>query len=487
METKLFTFPPVNGLENETRPVYLLYGVDRTFSEHHVSDERLMKCLWQEMGAIAMQRKDSRFTANGSKVYWDDHGPEYAGPECKDPIESNTYFVANDEMYLRGLIEYGIQTSERLGRPLLLYYNRRNTDKNDNSWATHDSVSIANQYADRVMATTSALNRGVQETEAPATILIKHLLRSSFMTGAGAITSKGPRFGQKIDTVRNYSLYAFSSTLFRIDKLHGARFEARASDRSMLNAGNVLRVGSTVLVAALGQTPLAYHLNDKTPITSPRQGSSYNGIPLGLDRMFTPGVWTSQYIEAADMEQRFAEYAIEQLPNFMTVPVPYMTIAKEWYRYCEDFKAVVRRQAPIDILADRADWARKMGLVLDYWAQDPGKRTVTDDGAQKIDHQYALTSVKIHGRHGRATHGPGVQDRANLQLPFTPSRAAVTQAYETPPATRAAARVQRIQAGRHSGLEVRADWHAVKIGSSRRRLQPNYNYNYPDYQQKANP
>lgn len=432
--SRSLNFPPVVSSEYETRPTFWVNDGDG-YQKTLVEPVDLVNAMAEspdalgQFGVVAMK--------NGGIVYSDSKGPEFGHPECASPSELVKHSIAMDEGYKEFLARYALLLAAgHSDTGVMARLHRRVVDSDLNTWACHDNISISKDLA-TILGTTP---RNQQSDINPhAALLLRHLMWRSFISGAGLVTPNGLRFAQKVDSVKSFNEYGFLSSYFRVDSMHGARLETRCSDRNLNNTAAVLRVGGAATMAAILQTPLVHRVHTGDRVIRPEQGSDFNTLDLMLDGTIKP---SRPLIQAVDGEQRILD-AAQYLPNYMDVPKEYKGMVDEWRKYCDDFTKVMAGEATIDLIADRADWARKMQLVLEYVAEDPRKRKLTDIGARGVDMAYDATTILARGGKVGAKDGQGVKDQRNADMPYTPDAEAVELARTTPPDTRAADRVRQ--------------------------------------------
>ncbi len=468
-------FPPVVSIEFEERPS-LQVSTEGRMKTPEIETEVMLNLLGITSGIIGR----TGFTHNGSRLYKDVNA-EIGFPECRDPFELVAYLRAHDENMVEALSSLAAAAVCRYGAfgesTVSVGHRRRVMDAEENTWACHDNISISKALFRALQLDLPDTFTNVDITNRPATLLMKHLMMRSFISGAGRVGFDGLRYAQKFDTVEDVIGYDHRSYLYRRDRHQGHRLEIRCSDRNVNNAATVLRVGGAALVAALMSTPLVNELfayAGQLPAFG-KAAHLFNSAMITPDRTITmtPGIR-----RAVDFERRLAETSLDKLPRYMEVPEAYLAIAAMWLTYVEDFQKVLRGEATIDLLADRSDWARKFGLVLDYVAKDPDNRCMTDATARKIDHYYDATILTRKGSKLVRVDGPGVKDQCDESLPCTPHADDVGRAHYTPPDTRAQMRVKALTLG----LAVKeGNWQMIIYRLSNDKelvftLYPTYNY-----------
>lgn len=439
-------FPEIVSCEDELRPavgVLTEHGVIDQFDAHDFIIDYLGPCA----GIIPQ----TEFTINGSRIYFDD-GPEISKPECRDPAEVVLYTRAADCAVEDALIANALSEHAKVGGTVVARYYRRNIDTNGNTWGCHDNISIPR-------ALHTILSEGLDlQANLETDVLLKHLARRSFIAGAGMVTDRGHiRFAQKVDHLQFLVHYLE----LKDDEGHDSRLEIRCSDRSVKNATTALRIGSTTLVAAMLQTPLAARMDDNHPLDLLNDGTSFSRVKLLSDGTIRP---SDAHWIAVDSEQRNAEYALGSLNKYMKVPEAYMAIAGMWYQYCEDFRSILRGEATIDLLSDRSNWAAMARLVLDYRHESTESARVKQAKSQMIDMGYGATTILVRGGAIGVKQGPGVRSQTDPSQPYALSDKAVAKALVTPPETRAMDRASRLRAASRKGYFIEnATWRSAKV------------------------
>jgi hypothetical protein len=363
-------------------------------------------------------------------------------PECRDPVELNDYAIATDEIFLGALTTYAVELHDKTGKDIVARYPRRTVDSAGNVWACHDNFSVPEWFA-RVLEKNA---NSVHSRSEAAELLLRHLVDRPFLSGAGHMNPDGSwRFAQKADSVLSVFNYGFVSSHFRTDYEHGTRLEVRDSDRNVLSAAEALRVGSTALVLAIAQTPEAHQLIDKTQATYAGDGRLGNKLVVNPDGTLQS---SERLRVSADNERRYAEFCLNQLGNYVNVKPRYRKLAADWYAYCEDFGDVLRGKKPIDVLADRSDWARRRRQSLDYEAELAGLKLSDRQRSAKLRARamtYDTTTVLVRGGKTSRSDGPGVRAQLDEKLPYATTQEAVARAKVRPPRTRASHRTHVLQ------------------------------------------
>jgi len=151
------------GIENE-------YGVTCTFKgQRRLSPDEVARYLFRRV--VSWGRSSNVFLRNGARLYLDvGSHPEYATPECDDPVELITHDKAGERV-LEGLL---VDAQRRLhddGVVGDVYLFKNNTDSAGNSYGCHENYLVGRQG----------------EFGRMADVLIPFLVTRQVITGAGKV------------------------------------------------------------------------------------------------------------------------------------------------------------------------------------------------------------------------------------------------------------------------------------------------------------
>jgi proteasome accessory factor A len=151
------------GIENE-------YGVTCTFKgQRRLSPDEVARYLFRRV--VSWGRSSNVFLRNGARLYLDvGSHPEYATPECDDPVELITHDKAGERV-LEGLL---IDAQRRLrddGVVGDVYLFKNNTDSAGNSYGCHENYLVGRQG----------------EFSHMADVLIPFLVTRQLIAGAGKV------------------------------------------------------------------------------------------------------------------------------------------------------------------------------------------------------------------------------------------------------------------------------------------------------------
>ncbi|WP_336251072.1 proteasome accessory factor PafA2 family protein [Stomatohabitans albus] len=123
------------GLEVE----YGLIGICADGSA--IDDETLGAALFDRI-----QRRSGHrdiFLENGGRLYLDvGNHPEYATPECIDPLDAITYERAGMTIMHKLVQRTQTKLTEAMGQPVMLHLLRNNVDSHGHSWGYHENYSV---------------------------------------------------------------------------------------------------------------------------------------------------------------------------------------------------------------------------------------------------------------------------------------------------------------------------------------------------------
>ncbi len=348
-------FPEVMGVEEETG---LMVNHGSGWEDPNI----LAGNISDYMPPIAFSGTSSLFLQNGGLIYPGGgvgvHGAdnvERATPECTGLSEVAAYIQANGRLMVEIATNYAQKMSCANGARTQVRIQRRVVDSHNNRKACHDNFGVNNvhEYID-----------GIKRH-----VLVGHLATRSFITGAGHVTAHGLRYAQKIDGLKDIYGYGYEGYMYRTAGRGGSyydttgdRLEVRCSDINISPWAIVMRLGATGLLMASLETPLAQQIYGMSPARDPLQlAREMNRVPINEDGVFTPNRDTMQ---AVDFQERLADMYLDDLQLYIELPIEYYSIALELKRYCEDYRKVLKNQAPLSLLADRSDMAAKFTKIL---------------------------------------------------------------------------------------------------------------------------
>lgn len=410
-------------------------------------------------------RATDDFLTNGARLYVGgaQEGEEFyntnietATAECASPLELVRHMRAADfliqtvsENYAKSISSHGLDVTVRR--------HHRVVDAQGNRKGLHDNFGLSREQLNILRAADKELLPELRW----------HLATRSFVTGALHVRGHKLHFAQKIGGLVSVGGYGYMGTMYRMDSTNGTpRVEVRCGDPNISDWASWVRIGSSALVLALMQTPLAQEL--KAPMLEDfsliDRAKEMNSLRLDDDGELAVKKGDPLY-RAIDFQDRLADLSLDKLQLYVDeLPIEYFQIANELKKYCDDVRKVMSGEAPTSLLADRADWAAKLQIIqgdIERTRQAGERRFLGDIRSQAMDLRY--DHISVHASHGelqRPTVGFGFKKRAKGGFRKTVSEAEVQQAYRKPPSgTRAKLRADILQ----HYLVTECDWQELTV------------------------
>lgn len=410
------------------------------------------------------------FLQNGSKIYaggaadYDElTNIERATAECISPEQVSLCLRASEILLIKTVSNYLTEISVNQPEVKTTRIQRRVIDSYGNRKGCHDNFGISPNSP-------IALHGNLP----PA--VLTHLASRSFITGAGLITEFGTNLAQKVGGLEKAEGYGNFGTMYRMTTVDGTpRVEIRCNDINLSDWATEVRLGSTALAIALNQTALGSKLQGMTRHESLQMAQRMNDIKLSADGLVQPSDFLNK---AVDFQQAQADLVLTKLGQYTDYPPDSLDkTAQAVYDYCDDFRRVLRREATIETLADRADWAAKFSYILrrmNQDVQDGQPRSLTDYTSQAGDLQYDY--MKISANNGRLQpihlgYGYRLRNAGHFKhRGFT--EAQLSKAYYQPPAeTRAAIRGKIIK----KYFVAECDWNYALVHDGSHRVKFTFN------------
>jgi proteasome accessory factor A len=230
MERRIF------GLENE-------YGVTCTFKgQRRLSPDEVARYLFRRV--VSWGRSSNVFLENGARLYLDvGSHPEYATPECDDPVDLVTHDKAGERI-LESLLASAEQRLHEEGIAGSIYLFKNNTDSAGNSYGCHENYLVGRHG----------------EFARLADVLIPFLVTRQIICGAGKVLQT-PRGAVYCVSQRAEHIWeGVSSATTRSRPIINTRDEPHADaerfrrlhvivgDSNMNETTTLLKVGTTDLV-----------------------------------------------------------------------------------------------------------------------------------------------------------------------------------------------------------------------------------------------
>ena len=404
---------------------------------------------------IAYAGKRTLFLQNGGLIYpggtANAEAPdniERATPECTTPLQLAIYLQANEQLMVDMTENYVQKMSTKNRKPTSARIQRRVVDSDNNRKGCHDNFSDADPFE--------------YENGLKYPVLIGHLATRSFITGAGYVTPSGLRFAQKIDGLTDVVGYGYAGYMIRAvgggpyNDTTGSRLEVRCNDINISPWAIQMRLGSTALLMASLETPLAQRMYDMAPARDPLElATELNIAPITEHGEIKPSRLT---YTAVDFQERLADMYIHELGQYIEVPEEYADIALELKVYCQDYRKVLTSQATLSLLADRSDMAAKFTRILSapHYSLKQSKAR-TEAFRDDLLYDYIGIYMEDNG-FVRTRYGYGYKQRDRGGFLATPLKSAVANACTNPPKdTRAHLRGSLIKKYHTIG----AEWNSV--------------------------
>lgn len=371
---------------------------------------------------------------------------ERATPECGSPKEAATYIEANEKLLVSMLAKYARLTSE-WGYPQQARVHRRTVDPYGNTKACHDSVEIATpgwQYTFE----RNSVNRHV---------LLGFLATRSFIVGAGYVNDGNLYFAQKVQHLRSINGYGYFPSVYRdaSDSDTGPRFEFRANDINIQPWSLQARIGGSVLMLTMLQTPIGKRLAGYFPeATRENQEIAafkrFNRAPMDEEGNLKFSVDT---VRAIDFQERALELMADELPKYTEVPEEYLNIVESMREYCVTFRSILHGSQDISVLRNVSDIGAKFSTIARSLRKDHDfgiPRQAGDIRSQALDLRYDLIEVMPGSNPKKPVvrYGYGYKLREDNCARRAKDDAAAEKAIYTPPqSTRAKVRGSWIKSG----------------------------------------
>lgn len=289
---------------------------------------------------------------NGARLYVDHAHPEYAAPECGDPLEATLYDKAGELIMFRAAAT--VTATLDGGRRLLLHKN--NSDGKGNSYGAHENYLV--------------------DRSVPFGEIVHHmtafLVSRQIITGSGKVGSEHGRphvsyqLSQRADFFEEE--VGLETTLKRPivntrDEPHAdpnkyRRLHVIIGDATMSEVQTFVKLGSASLMlmaltdGALGE---AIRLTNAVSAVVKVSHDTTGQSPLDL----SDGTTTTPL----ELQWRYLELLEIYVGEAGLQPV-YKQVLSEWRGILEDLPK------GCDAVADRLDWAAKLSIMEAYRARD---------------------------------------------------------------------------------------------------------------------
>ena len=289
---------------------------------------------------------------NGARLYVDHAHPEYASPECINPLQAALYDKAGEVVLARAAASAQMLLED--GQRLLIHKN--NSDGKGNSYGAHENYLMARElpFGDIVRFFTS------------------YLVSRQVFTGSGKVGSENGRPTVDYQITQRADFFeeevGLETTLKRPiintrDEPHGdaskyRRLHVIIGDANMSEYQTFLKVGSAALVLAAiedGAIPDPLALAD--PVNTTWQVSHDTSLTKAYE------LADGGTVTAMDMQWQFHEWATKYARTVDLDPV-FETVLDNWEEVLTDLET-----DPVKT-ADRLDWTAKLNIINEYRQRD---------------------------------------------------------------------------------------------------------------------
>ena len=431
--------PLVIGNEEETG---MIVKLDGQYDEPYEIAENLSRYIPQHLLG-----SHDEYLTNGFRIYVggsEDFGRatniERSTPECILPEDLNKYIRVGEIIMDQVVENYIKETSMDTEDIVTVRLQRRVVDSYGNRKGCHDNFCIEND---------SEIGESLE--------LVPHLKQfiatRNFITGAGYFTEdEGVFYSQKIGGLDEVNGYGYRGTVGRIvQDVDTMRLEIRCNDINISDWATQVRLGGMGLMLALNELGeldrldnFTDNLNDYEYISTAK---NLNRMELSSDGQIS---MSKSQLRGLDYQQRVAELALKNINLYIDLPHNYRRVASEIYDYCDDMKKVIRGQADIKILSDRADWAAKFTQIRDGIEADRDfgiTRNFADIKSQATDLRYDYKEISGEGGNIIARKmGNGLKLRERGKFKVSINEKLIHSIQATPPSdTRAVLRAQILE------------------------------------------
>lgn len=363
---------------------------------------------------------------------------ELSTPECRSIQQVVVSTRVGELILLRG-VEQVVEHDEFVTAARI---QKRVVDSYGNTWGAHDNFGFETTAFDAIRRDQSAL--------------AQFLIARSFLIGAGMLYENGVyTFAQKPSGITSVSGYGFFGRYYRLapdDNETFKRIEISSVDANVSDWSARMRLGSAALffaAAASGQLPqLQPYLENLDGAQLLEKGRQLNIADVkNAERV----VLTRDQQRGVDMMQKLAEIYLERIgPNIDEKD--YGAIARELTAYCEDVRQVSAGKKSLADIADRADWAMKLLIITRRMERNHAEgisRRFGDYQSRADDLAYDHVRVvpKQFDEGCFRDYGFGYKQRARGKFRYNVPEKLITDAYATPPDTRARLRSRLIGSG----------------------------------------
>jgi len=338
MERRIF------GIETE-------YGVTCTFEgQRRLSPDEVARYLFRRV--VSWGRSSNVFLRNGSRLYLDvGSHPEYATPECDDPVQLVTHDKAGERI-LEGLVVDAERRLTEEGVSGEVYLFKNNTDSAGNSYGCHENYLVGRQG----------------EFSRFSDVLIPFLVSRQLIVGAGKVlsTPRGARYclSQRAEHIWE----GVSSATTRSRPIINTRDEPHADaeryrrmhvivgDSNMSETTTLLKIGATDLVLRMIESGVVLRdLGLENPIRAIRE------ISHDITGRRTVRLLNGRELSALDIQREYFEKAAEFAERRDLLAGVHGQVLDLWER---TLNAIEKDDLPS--ISREIDWVAKHQLIERY-------------------------------------------------------------------------------------------------------------------------
>jgi proteasome accessory factor A len=431
MERRIF------GIETE-------YGVTCTFEgQRRLSPDEVARYLFRRV--VSWGRSSNVFLRNGSRLYLDvGSHPEYATPECDDPIQLVTHDKAGERI-LEGLVVDAERRLTEEGVAGEVYLFKNNTDSAGNSYGCHENYLVGRQG----------------EFSRFSDVLIPFLVSRQLIVGAGKVlsTPRGARYclSQRAEHIWE----GVSSATTRSRPIINTRDEPHADaeryrrmhvivgDSNMSETTTLLKIGATDLVLRMIESGVVMRdLGLENPIRAIRE------ISHDITGRRTVRLLNGRELSALDIQREYFEKAAEFAERRDLMSGVHGQVLDLWER---TLNAIEKDDLPS--IAREIDWVAKHQLIERYSIKND--LPLSSPRIAQLDLAYHDIS-RTRGLYY-------LLKRRGLMASVT-SDLAVFEAKSVPPqTTRAKLRGEFIQRAQEKRRDFTVDWVHLKLNDQAQR------------------
>lgn len=424
------------GLENE-------YGITCTLKgQRRLSPDEVARYLFRRV--VSWGRSSNVFLENGARLYLDvGSHPEYATPECDNPLEVVTHDKAGERI-LEGLVESAEQRLAEEGIRGVVYLFKNNTDSAGNSYGCHENY-----------LTSRADDFGEYSEQ-----LIPYFVSRQIWAGAGKVfqTARGATYSMSQRAEHIWEGVSSATTRSRPiintrDEPHAdaekyRRLHVIVGDSNMSEYVTFLKVAATGLILRMLEEP-EVKLKDYTlenPIRSIREIST----DLTCNRKIK--LASGKEMSALDIQSDFLESAMAFRDKVGFDKVE--TKALDMWEHV----VTTLRDDPFKL--DRElDWVIKHKLIESYRSRH---------GYELSSPEVALLDLQYHDINRQRGLYYRMQNKNMVERVTTDE--AIDAAMDTPPqSTRARLRGDFIKAAKAKRRDFTVDWVHLKVNDNAQR------------------